>query len=88
MYIFLANISSMKGSIFWDITRCSPLNFNQLFRGTSTFNGLHGDIFQKLELSITTAVRTSDRKAFSLVFPLNINYMYSKFSLMFSYWFE
>jgi hypothetical protein len=23
----------MKNSIFWDITRCGPLEFNRLFRG-------------------------------------------------------
>jgi hypothetical protein len=40
----------MKSSVFWDITRCS----------LSKVNGLHGTISQKMELSITTAERTSD----------------------------
>jgi hypothetical protein len=57
MYIFLANISNMKSSsVFWDITPCSSLKFNQLYGGKLTFNGLHGVISQKIELSITSTV--------------------------------
>jgi hypothetical protein len=40
----------MESSVFWDISRCSPLKVN----------GLHGIISQKTGLSISTAVRTSD----------------------------
>jgi hypothetical protein len=56
-----------KSSIFWDITLFSPLIVNRRFGETCllhlrcqfTFNGLYGIIFQKIELFITTAVRTS-----------------------------
>jgi hypothetical protein len=61
--------------MFWDMTPCSPLKVNRLSEEhfASIFrikpetsieeepnNGLHGVISQKLELFITTGVRTSD----------------------------
>jgi hypothetical protein len=64
----------MNGSLFWDITPYSPLKANWRFGGTFrpprlgyvppkrqlTLSVLHGVVYQKIELFITTAVRTSD----------------------------
>jgi hypothetical protein len=55
----------MKSTILWDITPCSPLIVNRRFRGTYHLhlflqNGLHGVISQKMELFMTTGVRTSN----------------------------
>jgi hypothetical protein len=97
--------NTLKISIFWDVTPCSPLKVNRHFGGTCrlhlqqtscyllsrwflarlilrpwrwrrhippkcrlTFNGLYGIISQKLELFITTAVRTSN--------PRQIHYLW------------
>jgi hypothetical protein len=61
--------STMKSSVFWDITPCRPLKVNRSFGGCKrhfppkrrlTFNGLHGVISLKTELLIAAAVRTSN----------------------------
>jgi hypothetical protein len=58
-----------KSIISWDMTPCSPLGFSRRFEERiATYppkrrlkpNGLHGVIFQKMILFITTAVKTSN----------------------------
>jgi hypothetical protein len=55
----------VKSSVFCDITPYSPLKVNQSFgydifpQRRLTFNRLHGVVFHKIKLFITTAVRTS-----------------------------
>jgi hypothetical protein len=61
-------ITILKNSIFWVTTTCNPLKF----KGQLTLNGLHGVISQKIELFITTAVRTSDPAIVVLVFVVEI----------------
>jgi hypothetical protein len=67
----MATKNIMKSTIFWDITPCSPLNGQLIFRPWRwrryvppkrrlTLNGLHGVISEKIVLFITTAVRTSN----------------------------
>jgi hypothetical protein len=59
---------SVKSSAFWDITPCSQLKVNRRFgwrrhaprKRRLIFNGLHGVITQKIELFISTAVRSSN----------------------------
>jgi hypothetical protein len=75
----MLKLGSSSKIISWDMTPCSPLNFNRRFRGTyrlhlqgrrnkfckiqqasrwQAFNALHGVIYQKIILFITTAVKT------------------------------
>jgi hypothetical protein len=59
----------MKGSVFWDVTPCSPLKANWRFeewrrhvppKHRLIFNGLHSVMPQKPEFFVTTAVRNSN----------------------------
>jgi hypothetical protein len=50
---------------FWGITPCSPLKVNQRLLSV---NGRHEVISQKIELFVTTAVRTSDPTQFQFYF--------------------
>jgi hypothetical protein len=57
----------MESSIFWYETLCSLLNVNRHLGGTchpylqgGRISGLHGVLFRKMVLFITTAVRTSN----------------------------
>jgi hypothetical protein len=59
VFTVMASIrASLKSSIFWDITPCSLLKINQGVEQVAST--AHSVIFQKTDLFITTAVRTSD----------------------------
>jgi hypothetical protein len=76
--MFLWNVANynMKSSIFWDITPCSPMNFNRRFGGTYRLHlqgrrisrlrsqrgsrWLHGVISQKLVLFIPSVICSLD----------------------------
>jgi hypothetical protein len=63
-------VSTLKSSVFCNVMPCSLLKVNWCYRGGwkqhlrlkhhLTFNGLHGIISQKIEVFITTTVRTSN----------------------------
>jgi hypothetical protein len=73
----------MKSIIFWDMTPCSPLSFSRRFGGTwrryvppkrrLKLKGVHGVISQKMILSITTAVETSNRTLSRVIYTTGAN---------------